>query len=69
MTAFSMAKLLQAPPARYAGGKILLDGRDILRMSEKEIREIRGSVVGYVFQEWGTSLNPAFRIRNFNEET
>jgi oligopeptide/dipeptide ABC transporter ATP-binding protein len=62
MTALSIAKLLQTPPLRYTGGEILLNGRDVLRMSEKEIREIRGGVVGYVFQEPGTSLNPVFRV-------
>jgi oligopeptide/dipeptide ABC transporter ATP-binding protein len=61
-TALSIARLLSTPPFQYAGGQILLDGRNALTMSEKELREARGSVVGYVFQEPGASLNPAFPI-------
>jgi len=62
VTALSIARLLPTPPARYAGGEILLDGRDVLRMSSSELRAIRGGVVSYVFQEPGVSLNPVFRI-------
>lgn len=62
VTALSIAKLLPAPPARYAGGEILLEGRDVLKMSARGLREIRGGIVSYVFQEPGASLNPVFRI-------
>jgi peptide/nickel transport system ATP-binding protein/oligopeptide transport system ATP-binding protein len=62
VTALSIARLLPAPPARYAGGEILLEGRDVLKMSSRELREIRGGIVSYVFQEPGASLNPVFRI-------
>jgi peptide/nickel transport system ATP-binding protein/oligopeptide transport system ATP-binding protein len=62
VTALSIARLLPSPPAQYAGGEILLDGRDVLRMSSSELRAIRGGVVSYVFQEPGVSLNPVFRI-------
>ena len=61
-TALSISRLVPAPPARYSGGQILLQGRDVRRMSPKELREIRGGVVGYVFQEPGASLNPVFTI-------
>src|SRR6266536_441424 len=62
VTALSIARLLPSPPARYAGGEILLNGRDVLKMSKAELREIRGRVVGYVFQEPGASLNPVMRV-------
>ena len=50
VTALSIARLLATPPAVYAGGEILLDGRDVLRMPSAELRQIRGGVVSYVFQ-------------------
>jgi len=62
VTALSIARLLPTPPARYAGGEILLEGRDVLKMSHRELRGIRGGVVSYVFQEPGASLNPVFRV-------
>jgi oligopeptide/dipeptide ABC transporter ATP-binding protein len=62
VTALSIARLLPTPPARYVGGEILLEGRDVLQMSERELRGIRGEVVSYVFQEPAASLNPVFRV-------
>jgi len=61
-TALSIARLVPSPPARYAGGEILLNGRDVLKMSRTELCGIRGGVIGYVFQEPGASLNPVFRV-------
>jgi oligopeptide/dipeptide ABC transporter ATP-binding protein len=61
-TALSIARLLPSPPAHYAGGTILLDGVDVLRAGPRQLRQIRGGVVGYVFQEPGASLNPVFRV-------
>src|SRR6266542_1780972 len=62
VTALSIARLVPTPPARYVGGEILLNGRDVLKMSKPELCAIRGGVVSYVFQEPGTSLNPVFRV-------
>jgi oligopeptide/dipeptide ABC transporter ATP-binding protein len=62
VTATSIARLLPAPPARYEGGRILLQGRDVLQMTKKELRAIRGGVVSYIFQEPGASLNPVIRV-------
>ena len=62
VTAMSVARLLSSPPAQYRGGQILLNGRDVLQMSKRELRTIRGGVVNYVFQEPGAALNPVFRI-------
>jgi peptide/nickel transport system ATP-binding protein/oligopeptide transport system ATP-binding protein len=62
VTALSIARLLATPPARYAGGEILLQGHDVLKMTTAELRTIRGGVVSYVFQEPGASLNPVMRV-------
>ncbi len=62
VTALSVARLLPSPPARYRGGEIRLDGRDVLRMSPAELQRIRGGVVSYIFQEPGASLNPVLRV-------
>lgn len=64
VTALSLARLLPTPPARYAGGRIDLDGHDVLGLPEAELRRLRGGVVGYVFQEPGASLNPVMRVRD-----
>jgi oligopeptide/dipeptide ABC transporter ATP-binding protein len=62
VTALSIARLVPSPPARYAGGEILLNGHDVLRMNAAELRQIRGGIASYVFQEPSASLNPVFRI-------
>jgi oligopeptide/dipeptide ABC transporter ATP-binding protein len=62
VTALSIARLVASPPAFYAGGEILLQGRDVLQMNQRELCAIRGGVVSYVFQEPGVSLNPVFRV-------
>ncbi|HWD94588.1 MAG TPA: ABC transporter ATP-binding protein [Verrucomicrobiae bacterium] len=62
ITALSVARLVPTPPAKYVGGEVLLNGRDVLKMSAAELRGIRGGVVSYVFQEPSASLNPVIRI-------
>src|SRR4051812_47347746 len=62
VTALSIARLVPSPPARYPSGEILLRGRDVLKMSKAQLREIRGGVVSYIFQEPSASLNPVFRV-------
>jgi peptide/nickel transport system ATP-binding protein/oligopeptide transport system ATP-binding protein len=69
VTALSIARLVPVPPANYVGGEILLNGRDVLKMSNGELRQIRGGVVSYVFQEPGASLNPVFRVGNQIKES
>jgi peptide/nickel transport system ATP-binding protein/oligopeptide transport system ATP-binding protein len=69
VTALSIARLVPTPPANYVGGEILLNGRDVLKMSNGELRDIRGGVVSYVFQEPGASLNPVFRVGNQIKES
>src|SRR3954470_10124513 len=62
VTALSIGRLVPAPPANYVVGEILLNGDDVLKMSQRELQAIRGGVVSYVFQDPGASLNPVFRI-------
>jgi oligopeptide/dipeptide ABC transporter ATP-binding protein len=62
VTALSIGRLLSTPPAYYAGGEIILDGRDVLKASARELRALRGRGVSYIFQEPGASLNPVFRV-------
>src|ERR1700751_2380008 len=51
VTALSIARLVPTPPARYVGGEILLNGRDVLTMSKRALQDIRGGVVSYIFQD------------------
>ena len=69
VTALSIARLVPSPPAHYGGGEILLNGRDVLKMNQSELRQIRGGVVSYIFQEPGSSLNPVFRVGNQIKES
>ncbi len=69
VTALSIARLVPTPPANYIGGEILVNGRDVLKLSQRELREIRGGVVSYVFQEPGAALNPVFRVGNQIKES
>ena len=64
VTGLALTRLLPEPPALYRTGEILLDGRDVLKMSARELRAVRGNRIAYVFQEPSTSLNPVFTIRS-----
>ncbi len=64
VTALALTRLLPQPPARYTTGEILVEGRDVLKMSPNELRRIRGGTIAYIFQEPSTSLNPVFNIRS-----
>ena len=48
----------------FEGGEILYKGEDILKMNEKELRKIRGTEIGFIFQDPMTSLNPTMKIGN-----
>jgi len=62
VTALALTRLLAIPPARVVSGRIDFEGRDTLRMSEKELQTIRGKQIAYIFQEPSSSLNPVFTI-------
>jgi oligopeptide/dipeptide ABC transporter ATP-binding protein len=62
VTASSVMRLIPMPPGRIAGGEILFDGVDLLRLPEREMRKIRGCRISMIFQEPMTSLNPVFTV-------
>jgi microcin C transport system ATP-binding protein len=62
VTALSILKLLPYPAARHPSGEILFKGRDLLPLSERDMRRVRGDDVTIVFQEPMTSLNPLHTI-------
>jgi oligopeptide/dipeptide ABC transporter ATP-binding protein len=61
VTALSIMRLIPAPPGRIVGGRILLEGKDLVPLREAEMRRVRGNRISMVFQEPMTSLNPVFR--------
>jgi peptide/nickel transport system ATP-binding protein len=60
---------LHRAPANIAGGELIFDGRDLMKLSEEEMRAIRGAEIGMVFQDPMTSLNPVQRIIEHLTET
>jgi oligopeptide/dipeptide ABC transporter ATP-binding protein len=68
VSALSIMRLIPDPPGKIVGGEILFKGKDLLKISEKEMRDIRGNDIGMIFQEPMTSLNPVFTCGNQIEE-
>jgi peptide/nickel transport system ATP-binding protein/oligopeptide transport system ATP-binding protein len=64
VTMMSLIGLLPSPPADVREGQVLLDGRDLLKVSVEELRNVRGAKIGFVFQDPMTSLNPVFTVGN-----
>jgi oligopeptide/dipeptide ABC transporter ATP-binding protein len=62
VTALSIMGLIPQPPGRIAGGEILFEGRDLLKLAPAQLRELRGDRISMIFQEPMSSLNPAFTI-------
>jgi peptide/nickel transport system ATP-binding protein len=62
VTALSIMGLVPRPPGRIAGGEILFDGVDLLRLSNAALRELRGNRISMIFQEPMTSLNPVLTV-------
>ena len=62
VTALSLMRLVADPPGRIVGGRVRLEGVDLLRLDEAAMREIRGNQISMVFQEPMTSLNPVMTI-------
>ena len=60
--ALSILRLIPDPPGRITAGEIIFDGRDLRRLSEADMRQVRGRDIGMVFQEPMTSLNPVLTI-------
>ena len=62
MTALSLMGLVPDPPGRIVGGQVVLSGRDLLQLSEREMQDVRGNEISMVLQEPMTSLNPVFTV-------
>ena len=62
VTALSIMRLIPDPPGKIVEGKIIFEGIDLARLSEKEMRRVRGKKISMIFQEPMTSLDPMFTI-------
>src|SRR6266849_9338602 len=62
VTALSIMGLVPQPPGRIAGGEILFEGVDLTRLTQAELRELRGDRISMIFQEPMTSLNPVLTV-------
>jgi peptide/nickel transport system ATP-binding protein len=61
VTAFSILRLVQ-PPGCITGGRIMFEGRDLLALPERDMRQVRGARISLIFQEPMTALNPVMRV-------
>ncbi|NCG35190.1 MAG: ATP-binding cassette domain-containing protein [Dehalococcoidales bacterium] len=64
VTALSIMRLIQSPPGMIAGGEVILNGRNILELSEKEMTKVRGGEISMILQDPMQALNPVFDINN-----
>jgi peptide/nickel transport system ATP-binding protein len=62
ITSLSILRLIPSPPGKIAGGSILFKGKDLVTMSEDEMRKVRGNEISMIFQEPMTSLNPVIPV-------
>jgi oligopeptide/dipeptide ABC transporter ATP-binding protein len=62
VTALSIMGLLPSPPARVVGGEVLFDGRDLVKLSQSKLEDVRGKEIAMIFQDPMTSLNPTLKI-------
>lgn len=68
ITSMSITRLIPNPPGKIVGGEIIFDGKDLLKISNSAMREIRGNKISTIFQEPMTSLNPVFTVGDQIEE-
>jgi len=64
MTALGLLRMIPSPPGRISSGRVLMNGEDLIQVSEKKMRAIRGRKISMIFQEPMTSLNPVYTIGN-----
>lgn len=69
MTALSILQLVPHPAGRIQGGQVLLNGQDLLQLSEAQMRSVRGNRIAMIFQEPMTSLNPVLTVEQQIIET
>jgi len=63
VTALSIMRLIPQPPGKIVGGKVIFVGRDLVKLSEEEMRHVRGKEIAMIFQDPMTSLNPVLTIK------
>lgn len=68
VTAKTIMQLLPSPPSKVLEGKVIFDGTDLLKLSESQMRKMRGNRISMIFQEPMTSLNPVYTCGNQIEE-
>ncbi len=64
VTATALMRLIPSPPGKITNGKIHFNGRDLVGISEKEMRNVRGNEMSMIFQDPITSLNPVLTVGN-----
>ena len=69
VSALSLMRLIPNPPGKIVNGKILFEGRDLLKLSKKDMCNIRGNQISMIFQEPMSSLNPVLTIGDQIKET
>lgn len=62
VTALSILRLVDPPAGQIVGGQVMFEGRDLLRLTEEQLRGVRGRRIGYIFQDPMTALDPVFTI-------
>lgn len=62
VTSLSIMRLIESPPGQIENGEIMFNGKDLTKLSQKEMRKIRGNDISMIFQEPMTSLNPVYTV-------
>jgi len=62
VTSMSILRLIPTPPGHIEGGEILFDGKDLLKLGNDQMREVRGNSIAMIFQDSMSSLNPSITI-------
>ena len=69
VTALSIMGLIPKPPAKIVAGSVVFDGRDLTKLAEKQLEDVRGREIAMIFQDPMTSLNPTLKIGTQITET
>ena len=69
MTALALLNMVPSPPGGISAGEVILNSENLLSLSKKEMKRVRGKEISMIFQEPMTSLNPVFTVGNQLIET
>ncbi|MDO4833924.1 MAG: ABC transporter ATP-binding protein [Bacillota bacterium] len=64
VTQLSIMQLVQTPPGKIIGGKVLFDGKDLLKLKKRDMQHVRGHEISMIFQDPMTALNPVYTVGN-----